>query len=121
MPPVRMSAIRFGVTLVLAGAAAVGPVTEASAAGPIDCSGDTPHADRSGQANRVYYGPIRSGPSSGCTVRSTDDTFLDMDCWTINSVGHVWWFVHAYNDTKGWVYEPNLYFTADRTAQNRCP
>lgn len=121
MSRARMFAIRFGVALVLATAAAVAPVTQASAAGLIDCSGDTPHQDNSGQTNRVGFGvPIRSGPSSGCTVRSYDDTWVDLHCWTVNSAGHVWWFVRAYNDTKGWVYEPNFFYSASRIAQEKC-
>ncbi len=95
----------------------------APSASAVDCS--TAWQNRDAGSNSLNQGaPIRSGPHQGCTNKysqSGTSSAVHLDCWTRNTAGNVWWHVkHLGTGTRGWVYEPNLYYTVVRHASNRC-
>ncbi|GAA0962184.1 hypothetical protein GCM10009554_79580 [Kribbella koreensis] len=96
--------------------------TSASAAPLEDCTGSVNHQDLSAGNNYLPTGtPIRSGPYASCTVRGEGPTTVQLHCWAKNEANHIWWFVNLTGQTtKGWAYEPNLYYTVVRHESNRC-
>ncbi|MEV8372950.1 hypothetical protein AB0P21_09450 [Kribbella sp. NPDC056861] len=113
----------FSALLVSAGVAVTLAVPgTANAAALEDCTGSTNHQDLSAGYNSLNSGAaIRSGPKVACSVRGTGPSAVALHCWAVNEANHVWWFVNISGKaTKGWVYEPNMYYTVARYESNRC-
>jgi hypothetical protein len=113
----------FSALLVTAGAAAALAVPgTANAAVLEDCTGSTNHQDLSSGFNSLNSGAaIRSGPKATCSVRGTGPAAVLLHCWAVNEANHVWWFVNISGQaTKGWVYEPNMYYSVAKYESNRC-
>jgi hypothetical protein len=104
-----LSRTAAALALVVGGAVTtvVGVATPAMA---VDCS--VAHQDRSPGQNYAASGaPVRTGPHESCALVWTGPGSIDVDCWTKNTAGNIWWFVHVTGDTstKGWLFIDNFY------------
>ena len=110
----------LAVAAALAGGLAV---SAAPAAHAVDCS--TAWQDLTSGQNSLNQGaPIKAGPHADCATRYTQSgtsSGVALHCWTKNTAGNIWWHVrHLGTDTRGWVYEGNLYYSIVRSDANRC-
>lgn len=108
----------MGLSALLTGMS-IGVAPSASAAAEATCTHPS-WSNKDSGVDSVRYAllegaPIRTGPNEGCGVVGMADWnyYIYLHCYTINSAGHFWDHVRAYNrftgdEISGWIYENNL-------------
>lgn len=130
--PMKNRSARTALALVLAAPLTAVTMTLAGAspasAALTDCSGDVPHSNRyvSDPFLLKADSPVRSGPSTGCTVRFRPEGRVDIHCFVYRQdSGQFWWFVdtsfsEGTTGRQGWVREDNFVSPPTKVPAGNC-